>query len=180
MTALAVVHLVAGIFPHFADDGGLWILTFCSCNDFIQHNVVNFVNNVQTPTIGTLLYPVANDAVLATKVTLRALASSVYPWQSLKVPPALVAVVVGKVEPITVRAGFVVVCAPFAVLFVLVEVTATATHVVKHAVQNYLDTQLVRFGNKVVEIFFRAEHWVDNFVIFCVVLVVAVRLEYWV
>ena len=83
-----------------------------------------------------------------------------------------------KEKPISVGAFAIVVCTARPILALSIEILATAPYVIEYAVQHYFYTEVVRLTTQFLEVGLRAEHWIDGFVIFGVVLVVTVRLEY--
>ena len=178
VTAHAVVHLVGGVLPHFTYYGAVGILRLGGRHYLVQHAVGNFVHHVQPPALCPRFEPAGNNAVFAAEISLRPPALRLYSGQIGKAPPAVVGVVGVKIKPIPVRAVHVVIRAPFAVLFVEIEVLGAAAYVVEHAVQNNFYVQLFRLAAQPNKILVAAEHGIYHLVVLGVVLVIAVRLEH--
>ena len=185
----AVTGFVRGIFPDFADDGGIGIATLNGDSDALEHVVGHLVGHVEPIARNADVHPFLQDARFAVgtgwhltqDIALPRGVALIHFGQGGIAPPAAIqgswSVWMLEVVPIAIRRIPALHGARLLVGFQRVEVFAVGAGVRKHGVQNHADAPGFRLADEIRKVFVAAQQRIDVLIVGGVVAMVRPRFE---
>ena len=176
--AHTVSCLVGGVFPHFAEHHGVFILRFRGAVQAVNKAVRQLVGNVQAPAGSTGLKPMPDDTVFAVDIVVIRRIFLAHIRQRDEIPPTFVVVrPAPKAVPRVIRGRLRAVRAAVAVAALAVKINAVAARVAENTVEQNVNVALFRRRAQRAEVFLIAEQRVNFLIVRRVVTVVGVRFK---
>ena len=173
VTRLTVADLVGGVLPDLAEQKAVRLLVKKHALDVGDELLGELIGHVETPPAGAGARPVANDAVLAKEQLAYERRVEVEVGHVGHAPPALVGAVLVKLVGATPGGVLALPGALAGVVAVSVEVEGVVARVVKDAVQDDGDAELLGGLAELAEVVLGAEDGIDLEVVGRVVAMVA-------
>ena len=170
---MAVADLVGGVFPDFAEQQCVRLFGKYALLDLGQEVVGKLVSDIQAPTMGTGAQPFADHAVLAQELLAHQLGLLVDGRHVAHAPPTVVRAVLVESKRIAPRRILALPGTHAGVVAIAVEIYRVVARVVKDAVQDDGDTQLLGCLAELRKVLLGSQDRVDLGVVGRVVAVVA-------
>ena len=170
---------IGGVFPHFAEHHGVFILRFRGAVQAVNKAVRQLIGNIQAPAGSTGLKPMPDDAAFAVNIVVIRGIFLAHIRQRDEIPPTFVVVrPAPEAVPRVIRGRLRAVRAAVAVAALAVKINAVAARVAENAVEHNVNVTLFRRRAQRAEIFLIAEQRVNFLIVRRVVTVVALRFKY--